>query len=373
MKGGLNLKYDLHARQIETICRDLILECSDSDVTLICEDQTQFKVSKFILISCSSLFETILQDHPNPDPTIHLGEVSPQTVQYILELVSLGEVRVGEEKLEELLRTVSDLDISRGSVYSVRCQTARAEENDEDDRGLVRTEGKKNIKQQNIVQKKDDGEDEMEIREDPTDIGDDQDDQDNELKILKKEILELMVEEEVLSDKKIPSLEDEKEETKIPENLPVKNKNEREFDVTRAKLKKEKKKKNKRKFYVQTYYVEGDFFVCDKCGFKCKRKDAHINHYKYHHEGIKFLCELCPALFRNRRYLERHLKSLHEGVKYPCTKCDYQARQECNLRIHMQSVHEGARYLCPFCTFEATRKGHLKTHVKKSHPIQGTC
>ena len=50
-----------------------------------------------------------------------------------------------------------------------------------------------------------------------------------------------MVEEEVLSDKKIPSLEDEKEETKIPENLPVKNKNERKFDVTSAKLKKEKK------------------------------------------------------------------------------------------------------------------------------------
>ena len=370
MKGGLNLKYDLHSRRIETIWRDLILECSDSDVTLICEDQTQFKVSKFILISCSSLFETILTDHPNPNPIIHLGEVSPQTVQSILELVSLGEVRVGEDEVEELLRTVSDLDISRGSVSSERCQTARAEENGEDDRGLVRTEGKKNIEHQNIVLKNEEGGDEMEIREDPTDIGDDQD-ENNELKILKKEILELMVEEEVLSDEKIPSFEDEREETKIAEKLSVKKKIEKEFDDTSAKLKKEKKKRNKRKMYL-SYYVEGDFFVCDKCGFKCKRKDAHINHYKYHHEGIKFLCELCPALFKNRRYLERHLRSLHEGVKYPCTKCDYQARQECNLRIHMQSVHEGTRYQCPFCTFEATRKGHLKTHVKKAHPSQGT-
>ena len=55
-------KYTLNWHTFQTHTNELLSELyytsAFADVTLVCDDQTQFKAHKFVLSSCSSVFKT---------------------------------------------------------------------------------------------------------------------------------------------------------------------------------------------------------------------------------------------------------------------------------------------------------------------------
>ena len=93
MSEQYNLKYDNYCNHLGSVWRDLFFEKTNSDITLVCEDQVQFKVHKFVLRSCSQLFKTLLDNHCPHDsvPMIYLSGVHPRVMESILQFIYLGE------------------------------------------------------------------------------------------------------------------------------------------------------------------------------------------------------------------------------------------------------------------------------------------
>ena len=65
--------------------RELIEHQVYSDVTLVTNDQYQFKVNKFILTSCSSIFKNLLEDY-SKNVTIYLTEMHHEELESILQI-----------------------------------------------------------------------------------------------------------------------------------------------------------------------------------------------------------------------------------------------------------------------------------------------
>ena len=62
------------------------------DVTLIADDDKQFKAHKVILISSSSFFHRALTTNPHPHPLLFLKGVTSSSLSHILELLYIGQV-----------------------------------------------------------------------------------------------------------------------------------------------------------------------------------------------------------------------------------------------------------------------------------------
>jgi hypothetical protein len=76
---------------------DLFKVNTYSDVTLVSDDQIEFKVHKFVLSACSAcsacspVMKDLHLDNQHPHPLIYLRGVKHQEVQSMLEFMYLGE------------------------------------------------------------------------------------------------------------------------------------------------------------------------------------------------------------------------------------------------------------------------------------------
>merc|ERR1711990_135013 len=91
--------------------KELYEEGKHSDVTLVCEDQTQFKAHKIVLSACSPFFKRIIVNNPSEDTLIHLCGVQSYQMKSILQLMYLGEGRFCSERIEEIIKFAKDLEI----------------------------------------------------------------------------------------------------------------------------------------------------------------------------------------------------------------------------------------------------------------------
>ena len=81
-----------------------------ADVTLVSDDQHQFRVHKFILSSCSSVFHTLLENSPQ-NFTIYLRGIHHEDLQSILQFIYLGEATFYQKRKNEFLNIAKDLKI----------------------------------------------------------------------------------------------------------------------------------------------------------------------------------------------------------------------------------------------------------------------
>ena len=81
-----------------------------SDVTLISDDQLQFRVHKLILSACSTVFRKILTSDPNTS-SIYLRGIHHVELRSVLQFIYLGETSFYHERMNEFLNVAKSLDI----------------------------------------------------------------------------------------------------------------------------------------------------------------------------------------------------------------------------------------------------------------------
>ena len=82
---ALNLK--TFSEHLQVMIRDLYQEGRYADVTLVSEDQTQFKAHKIVLSACSPVFKKIIESSPGQHPLIYLRGIQ----SYEMESICISE------------------------------------------------------------------------------------------------------------------------------------------------------------------------------------------------------------------------------------------------------------------------------------------
>ena len=83
-----------------------------TDVTLVCDEDTQIKAHKVILSSSSKLFRRILMKNPHHHPLIYLNGISNEILQSILKFLYTGQVNISKDHLNLFIKTARDLEVS---------------------------------------------------------------------------------------------------------------------------------------------------------------------------------------------------------------------------------------------------------------------
>ena len=82
------LNWQTFTDHLKLMFKDLYEEGKNSDVTLVCDDQTQFKAHKIVLSACSPVFKKIIDNNPSQHPLIYFTFFS-QSHQNLMTLRTL--------------------------------------------------------------------------------------------------------------------------------------------------------------------------------------------------------------------------------------------------------------------------------------------
>ena len=99
--------FSFHGQQL---LRNLFESQEFTDVTLISDDQHQYKVHKFILSACSTSLKRILSSNPF-NTSIYLRGIHHEELESILQFIYLGEATFYHERMNEFLNVAKNLDI----------------------------------------------------------------------------------------------------------------------------------------------------------------------------------------------------------------------------------------------------------------------
>ena len=116
MKDQFNISWEKFSDHLQLMSRELFNAEKHSDVTIVCDDQIQFKAHKIILSACSSVFRNIIDNNPSQHPLVYLRGIQSQEMESILQFMYLGEGKFHQERLEEFLRVSNDLDVAGISI-----------------------------------------------------------------------------------------------------------------------------------------------------------------------------------------------------------------------------------------------------------------
>ena len=72
MAKNYALNWDTFSDHLKLTFIDLYQEGRYTDVTLVSDDQTQFKAHKIVLSACSRVFKKIIESNPSQHPLIYL-------------------------------------------------------------------------------------------------------------------------------------------------------------------------------------------------------------------------------------------------------------------------------------------------------------
>ena len=108
-------KYNLNWHTYLDHLRDLLHNMREmeylTDVTLVCDDQKQFKAHKIVLSACSDVFKNIIDSLPLNSSVIYLRGIQHQEMESILEFMYLGVATFYQERMNEFLNVAKNLEI----------------------------------------------------------------------------------------------------------------------------------------------------------------------------------------------------------------------------------------------------------------------
>merc|ERR550517_1893384 len=93
------------------LLQDLYREGGYTDVTLVSDDQTQFKAHKIVLSACSPVFKKIIDSNPSQHPLIYLRGIQSYEMESILQFMYLGEGKFYHERMREFIKVAQDLEV----------------------------------------------------------------------------------------------------------------------------------------------------------------------------------------------------------------------------------------------------------------------
>ena len=81
------------------------------DVTLVSDDEVTIKCHKLVLSSSSSFFRQILSNNPHQHPLLYLSGVNSTDLNFILDYIYQGEVKLFQEQIDSFLNSSQMLKI----------------------------------------------------------------------------------------------------------------------------------------------------------------------------------------------------------------------------------------------------------------------
>ena len=112
MAEKLNVNWVEFSKHLTSLSKDLYQEGKYSDVTLVSDDQTQFKAHKIILSACSPVFRKIIDNNPViQNPLIYLRGIQSHEVESILQYLYFGEAILYQVRVGEFIKVARDLEI----------------------------------------------------------------------------------------------------------------------------------------------------------------------------------------------------------------------------------------------------------------------
>merc|ERR1712150_372661 len=328
MAEKLNLNWVEFSQHLTLMFKDLYQEGKYSDVTLVSDDQTQFKAHKFVLSACSPVFKKIINNNPIQNPLIYLRGIQRYEVESILQFIYFGEAMLYQVRVGEFIKVAKDLEI-------------------------------KDVSQEGEILPLND----VDVPE--TDIPVDE-------SVVVDLVLESKESDPLLSRGESKAHRCEAcgaRFRKISEVLrhsraqhqtgDARKMEEIEIESKNISIKAETPTDIKSK-------LEGIKYPCSQCDYQGSRKEKLQRHIQTKHEGVKYSCNKCDFQFATQRSLQRHIETKHEGIKYPCDQCEYQGTQMVHLRTHIESNHTRIVFNCELCNFQTRARRlyncHMKTH-----------
>ena len=80
-----NQTWHSFTEHLQLMFKDLYEEGNHADLTLVCDDQIQFKAHKIVLSACSPVFKKIIGNNPNNNPLIYLRGIQSYEIESILQ------------------------------------------------------------------------------------------------------------------------------------------------------------------------------------------------------------------------------------------------------------------------------------------------
>ena len=111
MAEKYTLNWDTFSEHLQLMFKDLYQEGRYTDVTLVSDDQTQFKAHKIVLSACSPVFKTIIDSNPSQHPLIYLRGIQSYEMESISQFMYLGETRFYIKRMEEFIKVAQDLEV----------------------------------------------------------------------------------------------------------------------------------------------------------------------------------------------------------------------------------------------------------------------
>ena len=107
----LNLTWPKFSDHVKEVFQDVMTSADFTDVTIVCDDQEQFRAHKLVLSACSPVFRRIISCLTTKDSVIYMKGVKHKEMKSILEFIYLGQSTFYEDRLDEFLNVARDLDI----------------------------------------------------------------------------------------------------------------------------------------------------------------------------------------------------------------------------------------------------------------------
>jgi len=260
MVDNYDVTWNNFASNGKDLFRDLMDTGNFSDVTLVSDDQHLFKVHKFILSSCSSMFQKMLKNDP-ANPTIYLRGISHRDIQSVIQFMYLGRTIINKGRMKKFLKVAKDLSLKEigedvGEVYV-----------DKDYEFSHETQ-----------------EDQLNVNEDPK-----LDPSINEDPPIKEESLDH-------NDKKLQK--------------PVVLNGDKMYSCNFC----DKKLSTLGGIYLHTKVVHNEVrHPCPQCDYQATQPHSLKTHIQYKHEGSKFPCDQCKHQAPTKGGLRRHYKRKHSS------------------------------------------------------------
>ena len=121
----------------------------------------------------------------------------------------------------------------------------------------------------------------------------------------------------------------------------------------------------------QRLHSNSQLFECDQCGKKFNEKGHFLGHLR-NHSGEKLACDACHRTFFYKTSLQRHQKvcltMLAEKKTPPemfvCDICGYSCKRQDSLRDHISGRHKKEfKYKCTYCFKDFTYRSSLSKHM----------
>ena len=111
MAENYSLSWQAFPEHLQLMLRELFESEKFSDLTLVSDDQTQFRAHQSVLSVSSPVLQRIIENCPSQHPLIYLRGIQSQEIQAVLQFIYTGEAEVSQERMGQFIRVANDLEV----------------------------------------------------------------------------------------------------------------------------------------------------------------------------------------------------------------------------------------------------------------------